>query len=469
VSTTSPLEIYVQAAHDAGLPADQVERFVKAGYVAQPVQLPFHAAARQIDNPDNPNLLAIVGTRNSAKTHAVFSQVGIDDCQRYPGLKFLYLRNYRKSAAESLDDLASRLLLHTSHIKTEDGVAFPNGSRVVIGGFKDARDVDKFIGIEFDGVAIEEASLLTQEKIDSLFGSIRTSRVDGYRVRKYLTFNAGGVGYSYLKKLIIIPWKLHKETNTRMFYAHWKDNAFCDRDYIAYLDGLTGHLRRSWRDGDLDAFEGAAFPQWDENIHVCDPFQIPETWARWRAVDYGMNPDPFCCLWFARDLATGRMVIYDEEYGTGYTDTEQARLIATHPEKVSVTYAGRDMFSNRDRADGKKSTNADEYLKQGIMLTMADVNRVTGKRKIDRALGTLPSGTPGLQVFSSCYHWLETTPGLVLKPGTEDIADGQEDHAYDTTRYGLTNYQDIQPPKKNQPAMTKAEADQIIRQLRTTR
>ncbi len=457
MSTQLELERYVIAARDAGCPADQVELFIRAGYVAQPVQLPFHAAARQVET-GGPNLIAIGGTRNSAKTHAVFSQVCLDDCQRYPGLKFLYLRNYRKSAAESLDDLAGRLLRYTPHTQTVDQVTFPNGSRVLIGGFKDQKDVDKYVGIEYDGVAVEEASMLAKAKLDALFGSIRTSRSDGYRVRKYMTFNPGGVGYSDIKREIVAPWKRHAETDTRFFYAHWKDNVFCDKDYIAYMDKLTGHLRKSWRDGDLDAFEGAAFPQWDETIHTCAPFEIPNTYARWRAVDYGLNPDPFCCLWFARDLATGRVYIYDEEYQTGLTDTEQARLIKTHPEHVSVTYAGRDMFANRDRGEGKISSNADEYKKQGVILTMADVNRVTGKRKIDRLLGILTDGKPGLVVFESCANWIRTTSGLVLKPGSEDIEDGQEDHAYDTTRYGLTDYEDIQPPKPQPPARTQQDA-----------
>lgn len=88
---------------------------------------------------------------------------------------------------------------------------------------------------------------------------------------------------------------------------------------------------------------------------------------------------------------------------------------------------------------------------------MADVDRIGGKRKLDRALSLLPDGKPGLVVFKNCENWLRTTPPLVLKPGTEDIADGQEDHAYDATRYGMTNYQDIQPPPKQQPSTNTRE------------
>jgi phage terminase large subunit len=463
---SNSLETYVTAAKASGLPMDQIERFVSAGYVAQPVQLPFHAACRLADEVGGPDFILFGGTRNSAKTHAVFAQMAIDDCQRYPGLKFLFLRNFRKAAGESFDDLSVRLLRHVSHTKTADQIEFPNGSRILIGGFKDQSDIDKYVGIEYDGVAIEEITLLTKEKIELLFGSIRTSRIDGWRVRKYATFNPGGVGYSYIKQIAVEPWRKKQETKTRFFYAHWKDNVFCDQDYIDYLNGLTGHLRKSWRDGDLDAFEGLAFPQWDEVKHVCAPFEIPETWALWRAVDYGYDPDPFSCHWYARDLVTGRVHIYRELYGVGYTDSIQARMIneMTPPserDRIIATYAGADMFNTRVSA-GIVSTNADEYLKHGVRLTRADTNRIGGKRKIDRVLGDLQDGRPGLVVFSSCVHFIRTVPFLVLKQGQEDIMDGQEDHAFDELRYGLTNYQDIKPPKRAENKQVKRSNAALI-------
>lgn len=450
------LRAYAQTARDAGCPEDQTRLFVRGGYIAQPKQLDFHAAARTVETADGPTLLAMVGTRNSAKTHAVFAQVALDDCRRYPGLKFLFLRNFKSSAAESFDDLAAKLLRYTPHVKSDTQVRFPNGSRILIGGFKDASDINKYVGIEYDGLAIEEVNQLTKDKIEMIEGSIRTSRTDGYRARVYWTANPGGVGYSYVKQRVITPWRKEQEQGTRFFYAHWRDNVFCAADYRRYLEGLSGHLRKSWYEGDLDAFEGLAFPQFDELRHIIEPRELPYHWPRWRAVDYGLNPDPFSCLWFARDLVIGRIYIYRQARGTGYSDTIQARMIRdlTPPgEHIAMTYAGRDMWSNRDRSDGKISTNADEYMRMGVPLTMADVNRVAGKRKIDRLLGSLPDGLPGLQVFSDCTDWIATVPYLVLKPGQEDIADGQDDHDYDATRYGLTNT-DIEAPPPSESAAT---------------
>ena len=451
------LERYAIAAHGAGIPRDQLELFVQHGYTAQPKQLRFHAAARLCNRFDGPLLIVMGGTRNSAKTHAIFAQVCLDDCQKYPGLKVLFLRHLRKAASESFDDLSIKILRYCAHNKVSDRITFPNGSRVLIGGYKDEDDIDNYLGIEYDIIVIEECSQLTQNKLEKINGSLRTSRADGFRVRQYWSFNPGGVGYSYIKHRVVEPWRMGKERDTRFFFCHYTENKFCDAEYTAYLKGLTGPLAASWRDGDLDSFEGAAISNWDERIHVVDPFILPSHWPRWRSVDYGYSPDPFSCHFYARDIDIGRIYVYRELYGTGYVDSQQAQwIIDSTPEEevpmIAMTYAGADMFSVRPTTDksGKPviTTNADEYNKKGVFLSQADTDHIRGKRKIDRIMGLLPDGKPGLQIFRTCPHMIRTLPMLVLKPGSEDIADGQEDHCYSDLRYALTNYRDITMPAK---------------------
>ena len=97
--------LFVQTAKQAGVSQDSLTRFVKAGYVPQPKQLIFHATARECDKPDGPIRVGLGGARGGTKSHSVLAQVGIDDCQRFDGLKFLYLRKVLKAAKESLKGL----------------------------------------------------------------------------------------------------------------------------------------------------------------------------------------------------------------------------------------------------------------------------------------------------------------------------------------------------------------------------
>jgi len=52
--------------------------------------------------PKGPVMIGAGGARGPGKSHAIFSQVTLDDCQRMPNLKALFLRQTGKAAKESL-------------------------------------------------------------------------------------------------------------------------------------------------------------------------------------------------------------------------------------------------------------------------------------------------------------------------------------------------------------------------------
>ena len=105
----SPLDRLVATASAAGCPRDQLRNFLASGYVPQPKQLEFHAAARLCDRADGPDQVGFGGARGPGKSHGVFAQVALDDCRRWPGLKVLYLRKALKQAREQFDDLRRRV------------------------------------------------------------------------------------------------------------------------------------------------------------------------------------------------------------------------------------------------------------------------------------------------------------------------------------------------------------------------
>jgi hypothetical protein len=104
------LKKYAEEASKAGIPPDQIKNFLDGGYIAYKNMLPFHAAAREADKPKGPLDIAMAGTRGPGKSHAVLAQIGLDDCQRKPGIKALYLRKIKRAASESFEDLILTLL-----------------------------------------------------------------------------------------------------------------------------------------------------------------------------------------------------------------------------------------------------------------------------------------------------------------------------------------------------------------------
>lgn len=449
-ATKPAVKAMVKAAEEAGLPRDQAEAFVKAGYIPLEGMLPFHAAARQADKYGGPEWIALGGKRGPGKSHTIMAQL-LDDCTRTPGLKVLFLRRIQKSAKESMEDVIRKVWTYTPHEMTDNGLKLENGSRIVIGGFKDNNDIDKYLGIEYDIITIEECTQITEDKVIKLRGSLRSSKTT-WRPRIYMSTNADGVGLAWFKKMLIEPNRKGTEGATRFFDVTKIHNPFVNAEYEAFLDSLTGSLRKAWRDGDWDAFAGMAFPMWAEPNHVVQPFEIPTEWPRWRGIDEGYAA-PFACIWMTRDPQTRRMYAYREAYQTELTLTQQAELInamSLPNERFQFTYADPAMWQ-RKNAQGRVFSAADEYATRGIQLTKADNDRISGKRKVDSALSMAADGYPGWQIFSTCTNLISQLSTLARdKINPEDVDTKAEDHIYDAARYSLTNERRIET-KPTQP------------------
>ena len=439
ITAGSEVERMLLAMREARIPREQAERFVRAGYVPLAGMLPFHAAGRGADKTGGPEWIALGGKRGPGKSHTIMAQV-LDDCLRMDGLKFLFLRKIQKAAKESLEDIIRKVFMFTPHTMTADGLRLKNDSRIIIGGFKDEKDIEKYLGIEYDGIVIEECTQISKTKKDKLRGSLRSSKPK-WRPRIYLSTNADGVGLLWFKKMFVEPCRAGKETITRFFDVTHIHNPFTNPEYEVWLDGLTWPLGKAWRDGDWDAFAGMAFPQWNRERHVVQAFDLPDHWVKWRATDWGFA-SPFCALWLTKEPDTRRVFAYREFYASNLTDRQQARgILDMSPENETyfINYADPSLWERKNR-EGKVFSTADEYKAEGIMLTRGDNDRLSGKRKVNNLLADLPDGLPGLQVFENCPHLIEQLSTLASDPNNpEDVDTDQEDHAYDTLRYGLTN------------------------------
>jgi hypothetical protein len=95
--------------------------------------------------------------------------------------------------------------------------------------------------------------------------------------QRYLRYPAGHVkaGKSLFKR--------------RFIPARLSDNPYLSEggDYEAMLLSLPENQRRQLLEGDWDIKEGAAFTEFNRNIHVIEPFKIPSNWVKFRACDYG--------------------------------------------------------------------------------------------------------------------------------------------------------------------------------------
>lgn len=445
----SDLHNLLTLARSTGCPEDQMGLFLRAGYVPQPKQLQFHAAARLCDGDDGPKEIGFGGARGPGKSHALLAQMGLDDCQRIPGLKCLLLRRVGKAVRESFEDLRTKVLFGVVHkYRRGDGVLeFANGSRIILGHFKDDRDIDNYLGLEYDLIGVEEATTLSSSKYKTINTCRRTTK-DDWRTRTYSNANPGGIGHAWYKQRFIVPYRDGRANGTRFIPGTVDDNVFVDSDYVRTLDDLIGWQKRAWRHGDWDVMAGQYFTNFNHNIHAIEPIDIPYHWRIWLAMDYGFVH--WNIIYLLAQSDDGILYVVDE-YAARRQLVPQVvnglrAMIARHniDDNVLADFiAGQDVFAKSGRSE---ATIAEQWAKHKFSLTPANMDRVNGAAAILARLGDVDNGIPPrMYIFKTCGMLLDCLPilehnprrpGDVLKVNADEDGIGGDD-AYDALRYGV--------------------------------
>ena len=420
----------------------------------QPAQIPFfESTARHI---------CYGGARGGGKSWAMrrkFVLLALN----YPGLKLLLLRRtLAELEGNHIIPLIGELTGIAKYIDSKKTFRFPNGSFIKLGYCDAEKDVYQFQGQEYDVIGLEEATHFTETQRTFIMTCNRGVR-DDFTPRMYYTCNPGGVGHDWVKRLFIDrDFNDNEDPSDYVFFqAKVTDNAvLMDKDpgYIKQLQALPEDLRRAHLDGDWDVIEGQYFKEFRRDKHVCNPFEIPAHWKRYRSMDWGYN-DPCAVLWGAMS-PDGHLYIYRERYQNQTLASEMARLIKEDSglEKICYTVASPDMWQKRGTiiktAGGfAGECVADAFIKGGVPVIAADNSRVVGWNRVREWLRDAPDGTPYLQIFDNCTNLIKYMPMMQYDPhNKEDVADGLPDHAPESLRYMLMSRPSptkLEKPKKN--------------------
>jgi hypothetical protein len=428
-----------------------MDRFQLADVVLQGRQLAASAAARLCDMADGPTAVGYGGARGGGKSHWLLAQMGVDDCQRVPGLKCLLLRKVGKANLEHFEDLRRKLFSKLGHeFSAFRGIlTFDNGSRIIAGHFQNEKDIDAYLGLEYDVIGIEEATTLTARKYSDISTCCRSSKAlpggQHWRPRIYSTTNPGGVGHAWYRKLFIEPWQRRAETGTRFVAARVTDNRWNNPEYTRVLEGLTGWQRRAWLDGDWDIAAGQFFTTLRREVHVVSDFDERRAREWFCALDYGFTH--YTVVLLGCTDGDGNLFVVDEHAERLWLPQRHApaimAMLARHGLKVEDLkrfVAGADVFSRQ--SDG--STVASQYGKLGIALKPANMERVNGWAEVLHRLGDPANGVkPRLLMHERCARLVECLPSLqhdpnrpedVLKVDCDEDGVGGDDSA-DCLRY----------------------------------
>jgi len=330
---------------------------------------------------------------------------------------------------------------------------FPSGARIEFGYAENLTDALRYQGQSYTWIGIDE---LPQYPTEDIYNFLRSSlRSVDPEIPVYMraTGNPGNVGSLWVKNMFVDPAVPNtkfdidiktptgiKKISRRFIPAKLEDNPYLMQtdDYYAMLASLPEVQRKQFLDGNWEAFEDSSFPEFNKDIHVIKPFDIPRNWKKFRACDWGYS-SPACCLWIAVDF-DNNLFVYRELYTQKVTADMFARKVLDAEEGEYIRYGVLDSSTWARRGDIGPSI-AETMILEGCRWRPSDRSprsRIAGKLEIHKRLRPdEETGYPSLFILDNCVNLIRTLPMLPTdKNNPEDVDTHAEDHAYDALRYG---------------------------------
>lgn len=422
----------------------------------------FNPYPKQIDFfKSTKRYIAYGGARGGGKSWAARTKATLL-ALNYSGIQILLLRRTLQELRENhilpLQVLLKDIAKYDAQNKE---FSFPNGSRMKFGYCAAESDVLQYQGQAYDVIFLEEATQFTEFQKDTLTESNRSSgqMKEKFTPRMYFTMNPGGVGHAWAKRLFIDREYRNKERseNYEFIPSTVYENKYLmenNPEYVENLENLPEMRKRAMLYGDWDAFEGQYFNEWNRDIHVIEPFQIPSHWQRFRSLDYGM--DMTACHWWAVDTY-GNCYVYRELHEPGLILSAAAkRIIELTPkdENIRYTVASPDLWNKRQETG---ESGFEVMVKNGLPLIRANDSRIMGWRTMREYLKPIDDmfgkKSSRLKFFANCLYAVKNIPLLQYdEKKIEDAASEPHEitHAPESIRYGIMSRPPITTVKQPQ-------------------
>lgn len=261
----------------------------------------------------------------------------------------------------------------------------------------------------------------------------------------------------------------------------WRDNPYLPREEIEKLErSLPQDELEARRDGRFISANGLVYSEFDEQIHVIDPFDIPPDWQDMISIDPGLSK-PLSCHWYAVDHE-GCVYVVAEHYAANMNVAAHMREIDRISRELGWKrdLSGRldalmDAAADQHTLQSEKSV-AELFREQGLNVnTQVNKSKWAGIQRVKQYLEPRPhfdqtrwpDGKPGLFIFRTCpmmireikqYRWKEDSDR------EEPVK--RDDHAMDELRYYLMRRPEPHATGKTGDSPVTAHKKRLARRLR---
>lgn len=403
-----------------------------------------------LQDPNKETILFTGGSR-SGKTFLIMEYM-VGRAFQFPGSRQLIVRKNLVDARGSIwdDSLPKYLNLYIPEseytlVKSELKVQFRNGSTIVLGGLDDEDRAQKCLGTEYITIFCNEATQMTFPVIGMLKTRLaqKVKDINGTFTavnKMILDCNPQSERhwlYLWGVKLLDPTTKPFRQIKDADKHAllHWTayDNLEnLPPGYIDTLDALPDIARQRMLLGKWCGGEGQIFKDFDEKIHTCEPFVLPQYWARFSAIDFGYK-HPFAFVCAAHDFVNDTLYFYHDFKKSGITIKDAAKEINDYQKKTKDIYMVR--WADHAAADRAYLQTEGIYTKLAHKAVADGINSIAQRLKINPK-----TGKPKLIVFNTCediitefssYSWYESSSEVSDKETPIKI----DDDVMDCVRY----------------------------------
>ena len=241
-----------------------------------------------------------------------------------------------------------------------------------------------------------------------------------------------------LKGLTWVHEDIYMSNDPDVWYTtmDWSDNPYLDKNETERLERLLSREELETRkSGKFKASSGLVYPDFDEEVHVIEPFDVPREWYDEVSIDPGLH-NPLSAHFYAVDYDGNIYVIaehYEAERDIDYHATrilEIARNLGWKTDERGRIRALIDSAATQKTLASAKSV-ADLFYEKGILVnTKVDKDMWSGVARVRSLFHLRPAR---IFIFKTC-------PNLIREIKSYRYADGDrpkkcDDHALDELRY----------------------------------
>jgi len=245
---------------------------------------------------------------------------------------------------------------------------------------------------------------------------------------------------------------LNESNSNEIWCEHmqWEDNPYLDREEIARLtESMSSDELEARKYGKFVNSTGLVYSEFDENIHVIEPFDVPNEWYDNISIDPGLN-NPLSAHFYAEDF-DGNIYVIAEHF-------EAKKDVFYHSQKIKEiceklrwkrNYDGK-YLALIDSAANQRTLASEKNVCELFYDNGIDVNPRVNKDMFS-GVSTVKSylknadGKSKLFIFKNCVNLIREIKSYWWGNGDNPIK--KDDHALDELRYYLM-WKKMEPSKK---------------------